>query len=1506
MFLIFDTETTGLPKDYKAPLTDSDNWPRMIQLAWQCHSIDGKFLFAKNHVIKPDGFTIPEHVTEVHGISNEIANEKGIDLKEALLDFVEDVQKSTCIVGHNISFDISIVGAELIRCGMPEIMTSAPQLCTMKESTLYCAILRNGKPKRPTLTELHTKLFGVAFKEAHNAAADVEATTRCFLELIRVKALSATVLKITESDLQNFLELNTKPFELQGIEYESFKKTINLGAIKLEDILPLTNIDLEAGEKGSFIHTSVHSQYSILDGTITTSQLAELAKNDGMPAIALTDTNNMFGIKEFHVACTSAGIKPILGASLLDARRGYLVKEEKQDGTGYKITLLAKNSIGYHNLLHLTSIANTDGFYYVPRIDKELLEKYKDGLIVTSGGLDGEIAQHILNGNFDKAEETLLWYKNIFADDYYLEIMRHKGKSLQSQDVWEKQQVMNKVIMKLARDNDVKVIASNDVHFAEEEDGEAHDLLVCLRTSRDYNDNTREQYTKQEWFKTTAEMHELFKDVPGALLNTIEIANKVEEYTLDKNAIMPPFEIPESFDTIEHLKSENSEADLIEEFGEKAFKRLGGYDKVLSIKLESGYLRKLAFDGAKTRYPQPLSPEVTERLEFEINTIKTMGFPGYFLITQDFINAGKDMGVYVGPGRGSAAGSAVAYCIGITNIDPIKYDLLFERFLNPERVSMPDIDIDFDDDGRKLVLDFVINKYGQDKVAHICTFGTMAAKVAIKDVARVLGLPLDTANRMTKEFPENGKLKKSFQRVIKLEKDLGDMAKVVDHLHKAKLEAKKADKKKDELQCDVDLFFVKEIETARKANDQLALKTLEYSCTLEGSVRQTGVHACGMLICPDELAEHIPVMPTKGEELLSTQYDGHFVESIGLLKMDFLGLRTLSIIKDCIENIKLSKGQVIVLDDIPLDDKKTYQTFANGDTTAIFQFESLGMKKHLQSLKPNRFEDLVAMNALYRPGPMEYIPSFIRRKHGKEEVKYDHPMMAKYLETTFGIAVYQEQVMLLSRHLANFTKGMSDSLRKAMGKKKIKEMERLKAKFIEGCKDNPKFVEGAKESNMDIDSLIDKIWSDWEAFASYAFNKSHAVCYANLAYKTAYLKTHFPAEFMAANLSRNLSNITEVGKLMEECRQMKQRVFGPDVNLSYTKFTVDKNNDIRFGMAAIKNVGKGAVENIIAEREKNGEYKDIFDFIERVDTRSVNKKTLEALAESGALDSFKEVECRSQYFEKDEQTNETFIETLLRYSSKYKDSKYSSQNTLFDMGSYDTLIAKPSIPKKDEWSMLEKLNKEKELVGIYLSAHPLDQYKFEINNFCNANLSALKKLEENKDKELTVAGLIISTRQGVTKNGKPFGGFVLEDYMGQHEFMFFGYQFTNFQGFFQEGVPLYIKGKVTERKWGKKGTDEPLPLIFNVSNIDLLASIKEKMVKKITIKLDIEDLDNDVINKIKEIITNNEGSTELNFMITDRSKNLNLSMFSRDYKIDLNNDVLNFLNSYKILEYKIN
>ncbi|MCU0462174.1 MAG: DNA polymerase III subunit alpha [Bacteroidales bacterium] len=1158
-----------------------------------------------------------------------------------------------------------------------------------------------------------------------------------------------------------------------------------------------------------FAHLHVHTQYSILDGASSIQHLIEKVKSLGMEAVAITDHGNMFGVKEFHNTATKKGIKPIIGCEIYVAKRSIADVTGKEDRSGDHLILLAKNLTGYKNLIKLVSTAWIKGFYYKPRVDKELLAKYKEGLIASSACLAGEIQDEILNGTIAGAEAALKSYLDIFGDDFYLEVMRHETNDPEAdRTVFPLQQKAIESLKKLSQKYNVKLIATNDVHFINEEEAEAHDRLICINTAKDIDDPDRLRYSKQEYLKTEEQMRETFIDLPEAIDNVAEVVAKVEKYKLDHDPIMPEFELPEGYT-----------------------------DK-------DEYLRFLTYEGAKKRWGI-LTREQTERIDFELETIAKMGFPGYFLIVQDFLNAARKMGVSVGPGRGSAAGSAVAYCLRITDIDPIQYGLLFERFLNLDRISMPDIDIDFDEDGRDSVLKYVVDKYGHDKVAHIITFGSMAAKMAIRDVARVQKLPLPDADRLAKLVPERPgiTLSQAYAEVPELAKE-------------------------------------------KESSNKLVAQTLKYAEVLEGSVRQTGVHACGIIIGKDSLDNYIPICTAKDTDLYATQYDGSHVESVGLLKMDFLGLKTLSIIKDALENIKKSKGIAIDVEHLPLNDIKTFELFSNGETTGIFQFESTGMKRYLKDLKPNRFEDLVAMNALFRPGPMEYIPKFIRRKHGLEKIEYVIPVMEKYLNDSYGITVYQEQVMLLSQELAGFTKGEADSLRKAMGKKKKSIMDEMKMKFLEGC----------SKKGYD-ETVINKIWSDWEAFAQYAFNKSHSTCYALIAYQTGYLKAHYPAEFMAAVLSRNISDIRKITTFMDETRRLGMDVLGPDVNESNAKFTVNKDGNIRFGLGAIKGVGESAVIQLIEERENNGPYKNIYDLAERVNLNSLNKKNLEAMAVAGAFDCFGEIS-RAQYFALDTRGS-SFIESLIRYGNNAKTIKQSSSQTLFgEAGGFDLIRPEPTVCP--DWPKLEKLNREKEVIGIYLSSHPLDDFRLEINTFTTATLADLQNLREYLDREVTVAGMVIDTRNGIGKNGKPYGSFTIQDYSDSFRFMLFDKDYIDNSKFFTVGYYLLVKGRVQKKRYRE---DE---IEFSIKKIHLLSSVKDELIKTVTLKINPENINNEMINELKELIRENKGETELRFLFLDPDDKISLPMFSRTLRVRLNNEFISFLDDHPGIEYKVN
>ena len=1226
-----------------------------------------------------------------------------------------------------------------------------------------------------------------------------------------------------------------------------------------------------------FIHLHVHTYYSILDGQSPVEKLVDKAVANGMRGMAITDHGNMFGVKELFNYCNKINgklkdqgkepFKPIFGCEMYVARRTKADRvKEKGDAGGYHLIVLAKNYHGYKNLIKLVSHAWVDGFYSKPRTDRADLEKYHEDLIVCSACIAGEVPAKILKGDIPGAREAIEWHKRVFGDDYYLELQRHEVKDPNqraNRETFPLQQRANKEILKLAKEYGIKVVCTNDCHFVDQENAEAHDHLLCLSTGKELNDPTRMLYSKQEWFKTREEMNEIFADVPEALSNTLEILDKVETYSIDHSPIMPFFPIPAEFGTEEDTRKRISPEELFREFttdengkeimsheeAEKKIKKLGGIDKLYRIKFEADYLAKLAYDGAKRLYGEPLSDEVYERVKFELHIMKTMGFPGYFLIVQDFINSAQDeLGVMVGPGRGSAAGSVVAYCLGITKIDPIKYDLLFERFLNPDRISLPDIDTDFDDDGRGKVLEWVEDKYGHDKVAHIITYGTMATKNSIKDVARVEKLPLDISNRLCKAIPD--KLPDGMKM------NLTNAIKCVPELREAEA----------------------------SANPQMA-NTIKYAKMLEGTVRGTGIHACGTIICRDAISDWVPVSTAEdksdpGHKLLATQYDGHVIEETGLIKMDFLGLSTLSIMKETVENIRLTHdGFTLNLDTIPIDDELTYKLYQEGRTIGTFQFESAGMQKYLRELRPTVFEDLIAMNALYRPGPMDYIPSFIARKNGKEPITYDIPCMEKYLKDTYGITVYQEQVMLLSRQLADFTRGESDALRKAMGKKKKAIVDAMK----------PKFIEGGKKNGHDP-KVLEKIWGDWEKFASYAFNKSHATCYSWVAYQTAYLKAHYPAEFMAGNMSRCLNDITKITKLMSECQAMGIPCLGPDVNESEQKFSANKKGEVRFGLSAIKGMGEAAATNIIAERHKNGQYKDIFDFVQRVNLSAVNRKAMESLALSGGFDSFGIR--REQYFAQNAK-GDTFVETLLRYGQVYQSEQSSMQNSLFgDMGGVE--IQTPPVPECEQWSTMELLKRERELVGIYLSAHPLDDYAVVLKHMCNLNCSQIGREMDKKAfasiEELTFGGIVTSVSQRWTKTNKPFGIVTIEDFEGQGELALFGEEWTKWQSMLQEEYHVYITAQCVQRF-----RNNPDAYDMVIKKIEFLSDVKEKSIEKFTVYMDATMFNDAQLTDLETTLKSSDGKVPLYINIHDAKNNTNIQLYSRNITVDVNKKLLTSL-----------
>jgi DNA polymerase-3 subunit alpha len=1231
-----------------------------------------------------------------------------------------------------------------------------------------------------------------------------------------------------------------------------------------------------------FVHLHVHTQYSILDGQASISKLVDKAIANGMKGMAVTDHGNMFGIKEFFNYVKKLkgknkelDFKPIFGCEVYCARRGKEKKESKIDSGGWHLILLAKNATGYHNLIKIVSRAWVDGFYMRPRTDHADLEKYHEGIICCSACIAGEVPSYIRYEQMDKAEESIQWFKNLYGDDYYLELQRHEVKDPMqraNRETFPIQQQINRVLIQLAAKYDVKLVCTNDVHFVDEENAEAHDRLICLSTGKELDDPSRMLYSKQEWFKTKEEMNEIFADVPEALSNTLEVLSKVEAYDIDHAPIMPNFDIPESFGTEEEYRRRITEKELFDEFtqdengnvvmseeeGQKKIESLGGYDKLYRIKFEADYLAKLAYEGAKPLYGDPIPQHVADQIKFELHIMKTMGFPGYFLIVQDYINAArKELGVWVGPGRGSAAGSTVAYCLGITKVDPIKYDLLFERFLNPDRISLPDIDVDFDDDGRGKVLQWVTDKYGAEKVAHIITYGTMATKLAIKDVARVQKYPLDKTNALCKCIPDR-----------------------LPEGRKMNL--------KNVLEC------VPELKAAATSPDPLLRDTIRYAQMLENNVRNTGVHACGTIICRDDISDWVPVSTADdkefpGEKLRCTQYDGHVIEETGLIKMDFLGLKTLSILKEAVENIKDSLGITVDVDSLDIEDPATYQLYCDGRTIGTFQFESAGMQKYLRELQPHVFEDLIAMNALYRPGPMDYIPDFIDRKLGREPIEYDIPVMEKYLKDTYGITVYQEQVMLLSRLLADFTRGESDTLRKAMGKKQKDKLDKLK----------PKFINGGQKNGHDATKL-EKIWADWEKFASYAFNKSHATCYSWVAYQTAYLKAHFPAQYMAGNMSRNLDNITEIRKLMDECKSMGINTLGPDVNESKLKFAVNHNGDIRFGMAAVKGVGKSAVQAILEEREKNGPFTSVFDFFERVNLAACNRKSVESLILAGAFDGFNSFP-REAFFAKQPNSSETYVETLIRFGNSYQADKQQQAHSLFGDLTMEVEVAHPEPPKDVVlWSDLERLNQERDLVGIYLSAHPLDEYAVILKHYCTTNISKVQSKDESlrSMESIKFGGIVSGRRVGTSKSGNAYGIIKMEDFENSGEIALFGQDWLKWQHFFVEGTALYITAKLQVRRYAPNALD------LVILDIQLLSEVRDTLVKRIVIDVPVDRLDVPMVESLAEIVRENPGNTELCFNI-NAAEDLSVNLRSASVHLNVNRRLLDFIESNEGISYRL-
>ena len=1422
MYLIFDTETTGLPKRWDAPITDTTNWPRCIQIAWQLHDDMGRLVEHQDYLINPEGFNIPYDAERIHGISTELAQANGVLLRDVLERFNQALGKAKFIVGQNVTFDVNIMGCEFHRYDMESPLAKMRVLDTCTE--VSAAILqlpggRGGKFKLPTLTELHQYLFNNPFSEAHNATADVEATTRCFLEMVRRRIYTIEELDADKSYLEEFTQANPNTIQLIGLKHINLKAASQqirnaLFVDSAPEFVQDSSVANEILADADFVHLHNHTQFSVLQSTISIASLVRAAVKYKMPAVAMTDHANLMGAFHFvrdilkHNSTVDAvnakaiedglpppvvTLKPIVGCEFYVCEDH---KDKSRKDNGYQVVFLAKNKKGYHNLAKMSSIAYTEGFYYVPRIDRSVIEEFKGDLMVLSGSLNGEIPNKLLNIGENQAEEALLWWKNQFNDDFYIEIMRHNQ---------EDENRVNSSLISLARKHDVKLVATNNTFYIDKDNANAHDILLCVRDGekqttpigrgRGYRFGMPNQ---EYYFKSGDEMKIIFKDIPEAILNTAEIVDKVEIFDLSRKVLLPKFDIPEQF-IVEEITVDGKQG-------------------------ENNYLRHLTYEGARRRYAE-ITAEITERIDFELQTISNSGYPGYFLIVQDFIAEARKMEVSVGPGRGSAAGSVVAYCLGITNIDPLKYNLLFERFLNPDRVSLPDIDIDFDDEGRSKVMDYVIQKYGSKQVAQIITYGTMAAKSAIRDTARVLDLPLFEADKIAKLIPFNFNLKKIFSSN--------------DAMLKAKLRPE-------------DLVNVKEL-IALSQEDDLGGETLQQAQILEGNLRNTGIHACGVIITPSDITEFVPVVTAKDSDLYVTQFDNSVVEDAGLLKMDFLGLKTLTLIKDAVKIVKYRTGIQLDPDEFPIDDQKTYELFQRGETIGIFQYESPGMQKYMKELKPTVFGDLIAMNALYRPGPIAYIPSFIKRKNGTETITYDLDACEELLQETYGITVYQEQVMLLSQKLADFSKGDADVLRKAMGKKQKDVLDKMK----------PKFIAQAVAKGHLADKL-EKIWKDWEAFAEYAFNKSHSTCYAWVAYQTAFLKANYPAEYMAAVLSNNMSDIKQVTFFMEECKRMGLNVLGPDVNESFYKFTVSEEKSVRFGLGAVKGVGVGAVETIVKNRE-GAKYKSIFDMSKRIDLRAANKKALENLALAGGFDSFTGT-TRAQYFH-DDGDGITFLEKAVKYAAKFQENENSAQVSLFGEAS-EVQIPEPIVPPCDDWNTMEKLAREKEVVGIYISGHPLDDYKFEMKYFCNSRLDDLRNLEQQINKTLNFGGIITNVQHRTTKNGKGWASFMLEGYDESFDFKIFGEEYLKFRHFLIPNNFTFMRILVREgwpnKETGKKG--EPR-LQFMV--IQYLQDVLSSFAKKIIINLNIKDLEPLLIEQLYELFRNNKGENSVAFEVME-------------------------------------
>lgn len=1435
MYLIFDTETTGLPRSYDAPLTQFDNWPRMVQLAWQLHDKTGKLLSVQSYLIKPDGFDIPFNASKVHGISTEIARQEGRDITEVLDIFMDDLQRSEWICGHNVEFDIHVAACEMLRLGREDVLSGRPMIDSNGEKTARLCQLpggRGGKFKFPKLTELHWHLFDENFSAAHNAAADVEATARCMLELIRTGVFTAQEVGLTSEELETFREVNPDKIAAIGLNTKAYKPSKPIEIQSGDSNAETTQIPCDPSynkpiEELSFVHLHNHSRYSVLQSTTDLNDLTATAKALQMPAVALTDAGNLFAAYEFLKVAAAEGIKPILGCEVMMAEKYQQLQFTREaPDQRYPVVLLARNKQGYHHLVKIVSEGFLKGYYSgIPRVGFSVAEKFSGDLICLIGGLRSEVGFLALNVGEQQAEECILKWHKVFGEDFYLELIDHG---------LEEEKHLNRFLVKMAHKHQIKAVASNDTYYVRRSDSEAHDILLCIKDGEKKSvpigrgRGFRNGMSNNSYYlKSIDEMKQIFSAYPQAIANTIEVADKIEAYQLGRKPVLPKFQLPDGFDT------------------------------------ESDYLKYLTYEGAHKRYGT-LTDNLCQRLDYELKVINESGFPGYFLIVQDFTTQARNMGVWVGPGRGSAAGSAVAYCIGITNIDPIQYKLLFERFLNPDRVSMPDIDIDFDDEGRARIMEWVVNKYGKSQVAQIITYGTMGAKSALRDVARVMDVPLEVVNKLCAAFPDH------------LDASLDNV------LAEGGVHPKLKDKLNEEQRRQANDFR----EIAAGKDERAAL--IAQAVILEGSLRNTGVHACGVIIAPDDLTQYVPLSTSREDTLPVTQFDKDQVEQVGLLKMDFLGLKTLTIIKDAIENIKLRHGIEINPDQIPMDDARTFELYQRGQTNGTFQFESDGMQKHLRNLKPTNIEDLVAMNALFRPGPMQYIDSFIRRKRGAEAVEYPHPLLEEILSDTFGIMVYQEQIMQTAQIIGGFTLGQADILRRAMGKKKEKEMQSMLRNFVEGA-----------ASLHDLsEPKATEIFETMSKFAQYGFNRSHSAAYSVVAFQTGYLKANYPSEYMASVLSNNMSDLKKVTFYMDECRRLGIKVLPPDINESRALFSVNSNGEIRFALSAVKGVGEGVVANIVEEREARGKYTSCFDFVGRLEQKSVNKKTLEALVMAGAFDSLEGVN-RAQYFH--DIGGVTFIDRVLKYGQSIRNEAASSQISLFG-NAQKSEIKLPQPPPVIEWDLLDKLEKERSVIGIYISGHPLDRFKPIIQSLTTPGFHlGILQTEEISDwagKIVRFCCLVNSASHKAGERGKPYATVDLEDYeANQMSMWFFGTNYMNFKAFLEKGYFLSIEARISFSD--RKKEYEPIP-----QKIELLSELHQK-IKEVQVTIDPQFLQKDTLDLLTDAIGTFKGKTRITIHFNDNKAGVNAEFAVPHRTVECDDrfiDILDNLNfTYKLV-----